>query len=162
MLGAPRNAPFLYRVSLLGASGSFPDLCSSVVAYTIYRTRWEQAKAHGTFMSRRRAAFSPRPLRPQEREKVAVRPDEGRGEKNRTCGEVPAGRMRGKGARPTKVYPIAETSHVIRFLSVSICDWPCELPKRWQSSFGLRPSSGFPFFIGTSGTTRVSSAEPER
>ena len=34
--------------------------------------------------------------------------------------KVPAGRMRGKGARPTKVYPIAETSHVIRFLYVSI------------------------------------------
>jgi len=38
--------------------------------------------------------------------------------------------MRGKGARPTKVYPITETSHPIRFLSVSI-DRPnfgCLLP----------------------------------
>ena len=70
-------------------------LCSSVVVPTIYKTYWEQAKTHGTFLSRRLAAFSPRE-------------------------KVPAGRMRGKGARPTKVYPIAETSPAIRFLSVSI------------------------------------------
>jgi len=59
----------------------------SVVVHPVYKTRWKQAKALGTFVSCRLAAFSPGLLRPQEREKVAGRPDEGRGEKNRTCGE---------------------------------------------------------------------------
>jgi hypothetical protein len=77
----------------------------SVVHQTIYKTvtlppaaapnSLEQTDAHGTFRQRRFAAFSP-------------------GEK------VSAGRMRGKSARPTKVYPLSETSQAIRFLSVSI------------------------------------------